>query len=130
MIMSRPTHRHATPGVLHELDAPQVHALLRDQQAVLIDVREPGEFESERIPGALLFPLSGFDPDSLPLQSAKRLILQCGTGRRSAQAAQRLFAKGASEAWHLSGGIKAWKEAGLPLTSRDPSTGRTHQGHL
>ncbi|MGA7541057.1 MAG: rhodanese-like domain-containing protein [Steroidobacteraceae bacterium] len=116
--------------MLHELQAPQVHALLRSRQAVLIDVREPAEFEAERIPGALLFPLSGFDPESLPLDGSKRIIFQCGTGRRSAQAAQRLLEHSSGEAAHLAGGLKAWKEAGLPLTAFDPSTGRVHQGRL
>lgn len=123
------TH-HRSKGVLHELQAPQVHALLRSRQAVLIDVREPAEFEAERIPGALLFPLSGFDPSILPLDGAKRIIFQCGTGRRSAQAAQRLLEGGSGEATHLAGGLKAWKQAGLPLTAFDPATGRVHQGHL
>lgn len=124
------SHHHRNKGAFHELDAAQVHALLRSRQAVLIDVREPGEFEAERIPGALLFPLSGFDPQGLPLDGSKRIILQCGTGRRSAQAAQRLLESGIDEASHLAGGLKAWKEAGLPLTSLDPATGRVHQSHL
>jgi rhodanese-related sulfurtransferase len=124
------SHHHGSKGVLHELQAPQVHALLRSRQAVLIDVREPAEFEAERIPGALLFPLSGFDPESLPLDGSKRIIFQCGTGRRSAQAAQRLLAGACEEASHLSGGLKAWKEAGLPITTFDPSTGQVHQGRL
>lgn len=128
--MSDTSHPPRSKGVLHELDAPQVHALLRSRQAVLIDVREPAEFEAERIPGALLFPLSGFDPASLPVDGSKRIIFQCGTGRRSAQAAQRLLDGGSGEASHLAGGLRAWKEAGLSLTTLDPSTGRVHQGHL
>lgn len=117
-------------GALHELDAVQVHALLRARQAVLIDVREPGEFEAERIPGTLLFPLSGFDPACLPLDGSKRVIFQCGTGRRSGQAARRVLEAGADEASHLAGGIQAWKAAGLAITRFDPSSGRTHHGHL
>lgn len=114
------SHAH---HVLHELDAAEVHALLRDHKVELIDVREPPEFEAERIPGALLFPLSGFDPASLPVDPGKRLILQCGTGRRSAMAAQKLFAAGFKEAAHLAGGIAAWKGAGLPTVALDPATG-------
>jgi len=121
---------HGKKGVLRELDAEQVHALLRNRQAVLIDVREPEEFEAERIPGALLFPLSGFDLESLPLDGSKHVIFQCGTGRRSAQAAQRLLESGRTEAFHLGGGLKAWKEAGLPITTLDPSTGRVLHGRL
>lgn len=121
---------HPGSGVLHELDASEAHALLQSRQAVLVDVREPAEFGAERIPGALLFPLSGFDPRSLPVDRSRRIIFQCGTGRRSAQAAQRLLDAGSGEAWHLAGGLKAWKAAGLPLTSFAPATGRVHQGHL
>jgi rhodanese-related sulfurtransferase len=128
--VSETRHHQQNPGVLHELDAREVHALLRNRQAVLIDVREPEEFEAERIPGALLFPLSGFDPESLPLDGSKRIIFQCGTGRRSAQAAQRLIRHGSDQASHLAGGLKAWKEAGLPITTFDPSTGRLLHGRL
>lgn len=67
--MAELSQHHGSQGVLHELDAPRVHALLRSRQAVLIDVREPGEIEAERIPGAA----------SLPLDGSKRLIFQCGT---------------------------------------------------
>lgn len=128
--MSETHHPRSRKSVLHEIEAPRVHALLRSRQAVLIDVREPGEFEAERIPGALLFPLSGFDPASLPLDGSKRIIFQCGTGRRSALAAQRVLEGGSEEAAHLAGGLKAWKEAGLPLVTLDPSTGRPHQSRL
>lgn len=124
-----PQHAQSAGGLL-ELDASELHALLRDRLAVLVDVREPGEFDGERIPGALLFPLSGFDPQCLPIESRQRLVLHCGTGRRSAQAAQRLLGAGRAEAAHLAGGIQAWKRAGLPVTRRDPATGRVHHAHL
>ena len=118
--------RPSRSGVVHELDAAQVYALLRARQALLIDVREPVEFGMERIPGALLLPLSEIDPASLPLDGSKRVIFHCGTGRRSGQAVQRLIEAGAGEATHLAGGLRAWKEAGLPLTRLDPATGRMH----
>ncbi len=123
------TAPHAqAPGTLHELDPTQVHELLRERRAVLIDVREPGEFEAERIPGALLAPLSGFDPHSLPLDTDKRIIFQCGTGRRSAQAARLVLACGQLAATHLAGGISAWKRAGLAVIAYDPATGQLRQG--
>ena len=128
--MSETRHHHPPKVTLHELEARHVHAMLRSQQAVLIDVREPGEFEAERIPGALLCPLSGFDPHSLPLDGTKRIVFQCGTGRRSAQAARLVLAIGLPEAAHLAGGIAAWKSAGLAVTRLDPSTGRVRTGHL
>jgi len=80
--------------------------------AVLIDVREPAEFEAERIAGAKLFPLSTFDPNALPKDVP--LIFQCGTGKRSTLALARVQLAGLPYDAHLAGGIQAWKAAGLP----------------
>ena len=130
MTHSAQDHSARRDGTLHELIPVEVHALLQARQAVLIDVREPGEFDAERIPGALLFPLSGFDPQCLPLENGRRIIFQCGTGRRSALAAHQVLALGHAEATHLAGGISAWKRAGLAVTRFDPASGevRTVRG--
>ncbi len=109
---------------LHDLTPQDVNKMLAAHQAVLIDVREPGEFEAERIPGALLFPLSEFDPAALPLDTKKRIILQCGSGKRSAMAAERLMAAAPGDTSHLKGGISAWKQAGLTVLTFDPATGK------
>lgn len=50
---------------LHEMTPIQVHDALRQRSIVLIDVREPQEYVTERIHGALLFPLSSFDPGAV-----------------------------------------------------------------
>jgi rhodanese-related sulfurtransferase len=81
------------------------------QGAVLIDVREPAEFDAERIAGAQLFPLSTLDPNLLPKD--KPLIFQCGTGKRSSLALARAQQAGLPHDLHLAGGIQAWKAAGL-----------------
>lgn len=108
---------------LQELTAPEVKAELDAGRALLIDVREPHEYEAERIPGALLFPLSTFQAGSLPPDGERRVVFQCGTGKRSAQAAGRRLQAGAPAVAHLAGGIGAWKAAGLPLITLDPATG-------
>lgn len=100
-------------ALFQDLDAAAVHALVTSGEAVLIDVRERGEFAAERIDGARLHPLSSFDPHSLP-GSAGLLILQCGSGKRSAAAMESCRAAGISCLGHLKGGIQAWKAAGLP----------------
>jgi len=80
--------------------------------AVLIDVREPAEFEAEHIEGAKLFPLSTFDPNQLPKDVP--LIFNCGIGKRSAMAVARTQQAGYQHSDHLAGGLAAWKAAGLP----------------
>jgi rhodanese-related sulfurtransferase len=100
-------------------------------EALLIDVREPGEFAAERIPGALLYPLSTFDPEAIPAVAGRKLVMHCGGGGRSMRAAQALAASGHGEVHNLEGGIRAWKEQGLPLVRVDPATGQLlEQGRL
>jgi rhodanese-related sulfurtransferase len=107
---------------LKELSPTEVHDALRAHRIVLVDVREPHEYENERIHGALLFPLSTFDPTALPV-SDRPVVLHCGSGKRSAMAAARCSEAGVPVAAHLKGGILAWKHAHLPTVSVGPGTG-------
>ena len=102
----------ATPEV-RDLAPAEVALLLQDRQILLINVREPHEFAAERIPGAVLCPLSTFDAHSLPTESAVRVVFQCGTGKRSAMAARARLVGGSPSAAYLAGGIGAWNAAGL-----------------
>jgi rhodanese-related sulfurtransferase len=81
-------------------------------EVVLVDVREPEEFHNARIKGAVLRPLSQFDPTDLP---PGEIVLQCGVGKRSAMAAELCNRAGVKVAGHLAGGLAAWAKAGLPL---------------
>jgi rhodanese-related sulfurtransferase len=96
---------------LQEL-TPQEVAERVKQGAVLIDVREPAEFDAERIAGARIFPLSTLDPKTLPKDQP--LIFHCGIGKRSALALARVQQAGLPHDAHLAGGLQAWKAAGLP----------------
>jgi len=97
---------------------------LANGDVLLIDVREANEFAVERIPGALLYPLSTFDARAIPAASGKRLVIQCAAGGRSMRAAQALAAAGYAEVHNLEGGINAWKAQGLPLIKVEPTTGQ------
>jgi rhodanese-related sulfurtransferase len=87
---------------------------LTDGTMLLVDVREPNETEFERYPEAVYMPMSEFDPSALPDPQGKRVVFACRSGNRSVTAS--LVAQGAGLPYtaHLAGGIKAWKEAGLP----------------
>jgi rhodanese-related sulfurtransferase len=101
----------------------QLRAWLDKEEILLVDVREVNEYAVERIHGAVLYPLSTFDPKALPTEG-RRLVLQCGSGKRSLMAAHKLQAAGHGHLTHLAGGIQAWKAAGLPTIRVDPQTGR------
>ena len=87
---------------------------LHNGSILLIDVREPNEFAAERIEGALLFPLSTFDPVPLPACGCREVIFHCGTGMRSRKALTLCQAAGLDLHSHMTGGLKAWRAAGLP----------------
>lgn len=110
--------------MLKELKPQEVHDKVAAGAITLIDVREPREYATERIHGALLFPLSTFDAKNLPPETGKPIVFQCGTGKRSGMAAEKYLAAGHQETAHLAGGLKAWKDAGLLTVEIDPDTGK------
>jgi len=98
-----PSDSGITPGELRDLMASGT-------AIALIDVREPVEWEINRISGAVLIPqaaiesgdgLAGLPPDAIP-------VLYCKTGVRSAQTLAALHRAGFANAVHLRGGIVAW----------------------
>lgn len=92
-------------------------------EIVLIDVRTPQEYMFEHIEGALLAPMSDFDPGNLPGQSEKRIVLHCGSGMRSEKVARLAIAAGADRIAHMESGFGGWKQAGLPYIGTEMSTG-------
>ena len=87
---------------------------------LLIDVREPSEFEIVRIPGSVLIPKQGFlDGSALAgLPQDKPIILHCKSGVRSAECLAILKSAGFADATHVSGGVVAWAkqiDASLPV---------------
>jgi rhodanese-related sulfurtransferase len=114
---------HTTPDQVTEYDPHEVKELLAAGRILLVDVREPAEYAAERIPGALLYPLSTFDVTQLPPDESRQVVFSCAAGGRSLTAARQRLAQGQPAA-HLAGGISEWKAVGLPTIRIDPRTGR------
>jgi rhodanese-related sulfurtransferase len=104
---------------LRNLSPAQIQQMMSEGSIMLIDVREPDEYRTEAIPGALLFPLSTFDPDALPLPGDCEIVFQCRSGKRSATAVERCLQRGLAHTAHMAGGILAWKMAGFPTIASD-----------
>jgi molybdopterin/thiamine biosynthesis adenylyltransferase/rhodanese-related sulfurtransferase len=77
---------------------------------MLVDVREPNEYEINRIPGAVLVPKGEFlTGEALSRVSQdKRLVVYCKTGVRSAEVLGVLHGAGFADAVHVGGGVAAW----------------------
>ena len=93
--------------------------LCSDTPPMVVDVREPREYERGHIPQALLMPLPSLLSPTLDLPRDRPLILVCRGGRRSTRAAYVLHGQGHINAAMLEGGMLAWETAGL-LEAVDP----------
>lgn len=98
-----------------EVSPKHAFSAIRDDGAVLIDVREPWESDEMRIPGAMMMPLSEIPGRLSEIPEGRDIFMYCRAGGRSARAAQFLREHGRPRAYNVSGGIDAWKEAGLPI---------------
>src|SRR3984893_13816087 len=105
--MAFPMTQHVAP--IDTLNPDEVARLLNAGKILLVDVREPAEYASERIQGALLYPLSTFEAAALPDDGSRRVVFHCGSGKRSLVAAERRLAAGQVNAAHMGGGLAAWK---------------------
>ena len=106
------TIEKATARVI-EIGADLAFSWLTAGEAILVDVREHEELEIEWIPGAVAMPLSRFNPNDIEVNSVKKIMLICHTGRRSKEAAERLLALGFFEVYNVKDGLLAWNAAGF-----------------
>jgi rhodanese-related sulfurtransferase len=111
-----PYVRRATGGP--SVSPSQATQLINREDALVLDVREPGEFGAGHILGAKNAPLSRIDAGGAEIARKKKdrpVILYCESGNRSAKAAAALKAQGYTKVLNLAGGIGAWQQAGLPV---------------
>jgi rhodanese-related sulfurtransferase len=103
-------------GTVGGVGASEAVRLINREKAVLIDVSEPEEFAQGHAPGARNVPLKSLQgAKELPSNKQLPLVLMCSTGARAARAASELRKLGHERAIALAGGLRAWREANLPL---------------
>ena len=114
--------RDAEEPAVREKSAVDVAAMqARGEPFLLLDVREPAEWEAARIEGARLVPLGQLAERLAELEEWKqgRVVVHCRSGARSAKAAKLLQQHGFADVWNLAGGIQAWS---LTVDPRVPRT--------
>jgi len=102
---------------VHDLAAEDVSRGMAEGRYLLVDVREPNEVAVDAYPGAVVVPLSSFDPQAIPDPKGKQVVFACRSGKRSVTASLAAQAAGLPYDKHLAGGMLAWKGAGLPTKS-------------
>ena len=108
-------------GALQGSGAGQVNTneavrLVNREKGVLIDVCEPAEFAAGHASGARNVPLGTVESSKeLPSNKTLPLVLVCQSGARASRAAGMLRKAGYANVQVLAGGMKAWREANLPI---------------
>ena len=95
----------------------QATHLINREDALVIDVREANEFATGHVLGAKNLPLARMETAVADIVKKKDrpVIVYCDGGDRSGKAIGALKKQGFTRAANLSGGIKSWQDAGLPL---------------
>ncbi|MCH2107788.1 MAG: rhodanese-like domain-containing protein [Polyangiaceae bacterium] len=103
-----PTQKSPQPCL--ELNGDGARQLIERQQAILMDVREPEEFQSGHIEGAINVPVGEIDERLSRLEPGSRLIVYCRSGRRAHRAATKLRNQG-FKVYEL-GSMSDWNKTG------------------
>ncbi|HLT69876.1 MAG TPA: molybdopterin-synthase adenylyltransferase MoeB [Acidimicrobiales bacterium] len=109
----------ATKSQIREVDTAEADEMRRQPGAVVLDVREPAEYEQGAIPGALHIPRGTLE-SSIESRVPDRdtpLIVHCASGVRSAFAAKTLEELGYTNVVSVAGGFNKWKDEGREWTT-------------
>jgi hydroxyacylglutathione hydrolase len=114
-----------TSGDIQDISAAELSDLIQredETQPVIVDVREPWEFVSGHIPGALLIPLGELAGRIAELDTSRPTAVVCASGNRSQSAAALLGQQGFQKVYNLADGMHGWQMAGFKISRN----GKTH----
>ena len=103
-----------TPGMAATVSVADA-AVLRDDGAIIIDVREPDEWAAGHIPGAILIPLGELPSRLGDVPPHRPIVVVCRSGNRSAQGRDILIGAGFPAVTSLDGGMNDWAAEGMPI---------------
>lgn len=106
-------------GDVQDVEPVELHRILQnctnEDCPVVVDVREPWEYQRGHVPGALLIPLGQLASRFGELDPERPVAVICASGNRSQSAAALLGQNGFKTIYNVSGGTSAWKRSGLEL---------------
>ncbi|MCB1825007.1 MAG: rhodanese-like domain-containing protein [Candidatus Competibacteraceae bacterium] len=102
------------------LSAAEALRLINDQEALILDVRDGGEYKEGHIPQARHIPLGALRDRLGELTKAKDkpIVVYCRNGATSQAACAQIKKSGIVDVYSLSGGLSAWQEANLPVSRK------------
>jgi rhodanese-related sulfurtransferase len=107
-------------GTVASVSPAEATLLMNREDAIVLDVRETGEWSTGHINGARHITLGQIESRLSELEKFKEkpIIVVCASGNRSTSACNQLKKHGFGKVYSLGGGVAAWREANLPLTTR------------
>ncbi len=105
---------------IDEVDHIAATQLINHKSALVLDVREQGEYDAGHVLNSKLIPLGKLNERLGELEKYRErpIVVVCRSGQRSASACAFLAKKGFVQVHNLHGGIVAWQKAGLPVEKR------------
>ncbi len=102
---------------IKEVDSTAALQLINHKDAVVLDVREPDEYQAGHVLNARLIPLGKLRERIAELEKHKDqpIVVVCRSGNRSGTACAMLGKQGFTQAYNLAGGMMAWQKASLPV---------------
>ena len=101
---------------IKRINVSEFEKIFNDGNSLVIDVRKPGEYNSERVDGALNIPLDFINERLSEFPKDKNFIIHCGGGYRSMTAASILKSRGWENFMEIEGGFDSIRESGIPKT--------------
>lgn len=103
-----------------DISPAQATLKINREEAVVLDVRDTSEWAKGRIPNARHITLGQLEDRLSELDKFKErpIIVYCASGNRSATACGKLKKAGFAQVFNLAGGLPAWSDASLPVTSK------------
>ncbi|HSI48362.1 MAG TPA: rhodanese-like domain-containing protein [Ideonella sp.] len=114
-LLALPTLRRGAQG--GGVSPAEAVRLINREKAVVVDVCEPSEYAAGHVVGARSVPLDTLEKAGKELPSNKTLplVVVCASGARANKAAAMLRQRGHENVQVLAGGMRAWREANLPV---------------
>ncbi len=102
---------------IKSIDAVTANEWLNNNEAIVIDVREPQEHKEVHIAGAHLIPINTVELNKLPPEARnKKIIVHCKMGKRGSMACEKLLSENPNlDIYNIEGGIVVWENLGFKV---------------
>jgi rhodanese-related sulfurtransferase len=102
---------------VREVDTSEALQLINHKNALVLDVREPNEYDAGHVLNSKLIPLGKLKERMGELEKYRdqSIVVVCRSGNRSGTACYLLGKQGFTQAYNLAGGVQAWQKGNLPL---------------